>query len=78
MKTKLVFLVSFQCARCAHVLRVVLIGGCGSFVSVFLFFFCFDFVVVNLLFVVVVVADVLFVPVAATSSGPCSGSRLHS
>lgn len=44
-----------------------------------IFFFCFDFVVVNLLFVgVVVVADVLFVPVAATSSGPCSGSRLHS
>lgn len=77
MKTKFGFLVSFQCARCAHVLRVVLIGGCGSFVSVFLFFFCFDFVVVNLLFVGVV-ADVLFVPVAATSSGPCSGSRLHS
>lgn len=61
METKLVFLVSFQCARCAHVLRVVLIGGCGSFVFVF-FLFVFDFVVVNVLRVVGV-ADVLFVPV---------------
>lgn len=59
METKLFFLVSFQCARCAHVLRVVLIGGCGSFVFVVLF--VSDFVVVNVL--LVVVADVLFVPV---------------